>query len=392
MGFDQYHEPPEELPARTRTFARLCASLTEEAEAIGWYEQRIALEQDPEALAVMRNAQTEEFKHFAMDLEFLLRRTPVWREIAQGILFTTSDIVEAGEEAEEDAGAGRLGRRRPARLAGDREPEGSGAVNHLLRELAPITEAGWPELDRRRANGSSPGSRRASSSTSPARSAGTTAPPTSAGSRRSRPSRASAPRSAGSSPLVELRADFSSRAPSCATSSAAPTTSTSTRSTMPRGGSRGPRTCAVFHGWAEAGFRGIAEACTHPRSPSEDFNAYARHIAEAVETLLRAGVYGPYGLALGAGRVHARDRDHRARRLPALRPPAKILVGGPIVWAPGVESAVVVSLRGGDFLFESGQDLSIGYNHHDAETVHLYLEESFSFRVATPEAACFISP
>ena len=80
MGFDQYHEPPEELPARTRTFARLCASLTEEAEAIGWYEQRIAVEQDQEALAVMRNAQTEEFKHFAMDLEFLLRRTPVWRD------------------------------------------------------------------------------------------------------------------------------------------------------------------------------------------------------------------------------------------------------------------------------------------------------------------------
>jgi uncharacterized protein len=106
MGFDQYHEPADELPARTRTFARLCASLTEEAEAIGWYEQRIALEADPEALAVMRNAQTEEFKHFAMDLEFLLRRTPVWREIAAGILFQPGDIVEAGEEAEEEAGLG----------------------------------------------------------------------------------------------------------------------------------------------------------------------------------------------------------------------------------------------------------------------------------------------
>src|SRR3954453_775025 len=104
MGFDQYHEPANELPARTRTFARLCASLTEEAEAIGWYEQRIALEADPEALAVMRNAQTEGFKHFAMDLEFLLRRTPVWREIAAGILFRPGDIVEAGEEAEEEAG------------------------------------------------------------------------------------------------------------------------------------------------------------------------------------------------------------------------------------------------------------------------------------------------
>ena len=84
MGFDQYHEPPEELPAATRTFARLCASLTEEAEAIGWYEQRIAVETDPEALAIMRDAQGEEFKHFSMDLEFLLRRTPPWREIAAG--------------------------------------------------------------------------------------------------------------------------------------------------------------------------------------------------------------------------------------------------------------------------------------------------------------------
>jgi hypothetical protein len=103
MGFDQYHEPAGELPARTRTFARMCASLTEEAEAIGWYEQRIAIEPDQEAVAVMRNAQMEEFKHFAMDLEFLLRRTPLWREIAQGVLFQPGDIVEAGDEAEEEA-------------------------------------------------------------------------------------------------------------------------------------------------------------------------------------------------------------------------------------------------------------------------------------------------
>jgi hypothetical protein len=100
MGSDQYHEPPEELPPDTRTFARLCASLTEEAEAIGWYEQRLAVETDPEAIAVMRDAQGEEFKHFSMDLEFLLRRTPAWREIARGVLFQSGDIVEHGEEAE----------------------------------------------------------------------------------------------------------------------------------------------------------------------------------------------------------------------------------------------------------------------------------------------------
>ena len=103
MGFDQYHEPPEELPQATRTFARLCASLTEEAEAIGWYQQRIAVEQDPEAIAVMQDAVGEEYKHFSMDLEFLLRRTPAWRQIAQGVLFRDGDIVEHGEEAEEQA-------------------------------------------------------------------------------------------------------------------------------------------------------------------------------------------------------------------------------------------------------------------------------------------------
>ena len=112
MGFDQYHEPPEELPAPTRTFARLCASLTEEAEAIGWYHQRIAVEGDAEALAVMRDALGEEYKHFSMDLESLLRRTPDWREIACGVLFQPGDIVEHGEQAEaetlegSDAGAG----------------------------------------------------------------------------------------------------------------------------------------------------------------------------------------------------------------------------------------------------------------------------------------------
>ena len=103
MGFDQYHEPANELPAETRTFARMIASLTEEAEAINWYEQRISLEKDRAARAIMRNAQHEEFKHFGMDLEFLLRKKPKWREVLQGILFKRGDIVEHGEEAEEES-------------------------------------------------------------------------------------------------------------------------------------------------------------------------------------------------------------------------------------------------------------------------------------------------
>jgi hypothetical protein len=103
MGFDQYHEPAQELSQETRTLARLLASLTEEAEAINWYEQRMSVETDPEASAIMANAQKEEFKHFGMDLEFLLRRKPVWREILRVILFTDGPIVEEGEEAEERA-------------------------------------------------------------------------------------------------------------------------------------------------------------------------------------------------------------------------------------------------------------------------------------------------
>lgn len=101
MGFDQYHEPPAELAAEQRTFARMIASLTEETEAIGWYEQRLALETDPDARAIMQNAQHEEFKHFAMDLEFLTRRKEKWRETLRGVLFQPGDIVRKGDAAEE---------------------------------------------------------------------------------------------------------------------------------------------------------------------------------------------------------------------------------------------------------------------------------------------------
>ena len=101
MPFEQYHEPPDELPAETRTFARMIISLIEEAEAIDWYEQRMAVEKDPEARAIMADAQEEEFKHFGMDLEFLLRRTPKWRAALQNILFTEGDIVKLGKRGEE---------------------------------------------------------------------------------------------------------------------------------------------------------------------------------------------------------------------------------------------------------------------------------------------------
>lgn len=101
MSFDQYHEPPEELSEETRTFARLIQSMIEEAEAIGWYEQRLEVEKDAEARDVMAHAQKEEFIHFGMDLEFLLRRMPKWRNILKNILFKDGDLTELAEHAED---------------------------------------------------------------------------------------------------------------------------------------------------------------------------------------------------------------------------------------------------------------------------------------------------
>jgi uncharacterized protein len=103
MGTDQYHEPARELPQKARTFARMITALMEEAEAIGWYEQRLSLEKDHVARAIMADAQKEEFKHFSMDLEFLLRHKKEWRKILKGIVLVEGDIVKNAEKAEKAA-------------------------------------------------------------------------------------------------------------------------------------------------------------------------------------------------------------------------------------------------------------------------------------------------
>jgi hypothetical protein len=102
MGFDQYHEPPEELSQEVRTFARMIQSLIEEAEAIDWYEQRISVEKDADAKKIMEHTQQEEFIHFSMDLEFLIRKKKTWRTIMKNILFKPGDIIENAEKAEEE--------------------------------------------------------------------------------------------------------------------------------------------------------------------------------------------------------------------------------------------------------------------------------------------------
>src|SRR5665647_3740129 len=103
MGFNQYHEPANELSEETRTLARMFASLIEETEAINWYQQRISVEKDPDAIAIMKDAQQEEFKHFGMDLEFLLRKLPKWQKVLEPILFKGGNIVKLGKKGEHQA-------------------------------------------------------------------------------------------------------------------------------------------------------------------------------------------------------------------------------------------------------------------------------------------------
>jgi uncharacterized linocin/CFP29 family protein len=149
---------------------------------------------------------------------------------------------------------------------------------------------------------------------------------------------------------------------------------------------------AVFHGWQDAGITGIAEASPHSAKPlGAEAESFPRPVAPAVEHLLQSGIEGPYALALGREQ-YTRVVETAEHGGYLLLDHLRKILDGPVLWAPGVIGAVVVSLRGGDFLFDSGQDFAIGYDHHDDEAVHLYLEESFSFVVATPEAAVPLSP
>lgn len=149
---------------------------------------------------------------------------------------------------------------------------------------------------------------------------------------------------------------------------------------------------AVFHAWPKAGIEGITASSPHkPIVRKRSFEDYPGCVARAVELLLRNGIAGPYGLALGREDYTSVVETAEHGGYPLLDH-LRNVIKGPIAWAPGVVGAVVLSMRGGDFAFESGEDLSVGYDSHDAETVSLYIEESYSFRVLTPEAAVAITP
>lgn len=144
---------------------------------------------------------------------------------------------------------------------------------------------------------------------------------------------------------------------------------------------------AVFHGYGPGQITGITEASSHEPIPrAGDMERYPTSVSMALDRLRQAGIAGPYGLAIGpAGYASIIETTEHGGYL--LFDHLRQILGGPLVWAPGVEGAVVVSLRGGDFVLTCGEDLSIGYLSHTAEEVTLYLEESLSFRVLEPDAA-----
>jgi uncharacterized linocin/CFP29 family protein len=261
-------------------------------------------------------------------------------------------------------------------------------MNHLLRSLAPISDAGWQLLDeearqrlepalavRKLADFSGPHGWEHSASN-----LGRTSPLASA------PGEGVTGLQRRVLPLVETRADFQISLEELRDADRG--AADANLDELDRAAHRiaVAENISVFHGWSGA-ITGVTQASPHdPIALGAAVEQYPRSVAAAVEQLLNSGIAGPYALALGGEEYRLVFETAEHGGYPLLEHLRRIL-DGPIVWAPGVDGAVLMSQRGGDFLFDSGQDLSIGYVSHDARAVRLYLQESFSFQAVTPDAA-----
>ena len=261
-------------------------------------------------------------------------------------------------------------------------------MNHLYRELAPISDAAWEEIEKE--------ARRTLKTTLAARKLVDFVGPqgwesSSVGIGRSKPVE---PPSSGNVearlrqvlPLVELRVPFQMLR--------------SELDAIDRG-AKDPDTDpiieaarriaiaedrAIFHGYPAAGISGICERRADAAVQlSDDYASYPDFVATALNRLRDAGVDGPFAVALSE-RCYTGLTEATVAGYPVLEH-VRRLIDGPLVWAPGLHGAVVLSMRGGDFELTVGQDFSIGYLDHDAERVRLYIEESFTFWLQSPQAA-----
>jgi uncharacterized linocin/CFP29 family protein len=267
-------------------------------------------------------------------------------------------------------------------------------MNHLLRSKAPISDAGWELLDREARERLTPAfaARKLVDFSGPhgwehsATNLGRTSPLTSA------PCEGVTGLQRRVLPLVEVRADFELSRDELRDADRGADDTDLEQLDKAAHQIAVAENVAVFHGWNGA-ITGIGEASPHEQVQlGDDADGYPRHVAGAVERLLSSGIAGPYGMALGRAQYRLVVETAEHGGYPLLDHLRKILQGEIVCWAPGVTGAVVLSLRGGDFVFVAGQDTSIGYDSHDSEVVRLYLEQSFSFHVATPEAAVALKP
>lgn len=148
----------------------------------------------------------------------------------------------------------------------------------------------------------------------------------------------------------------------------------------------------VFYGFDAADVRGICPGCEDdPLSATGGFGDYPRLVSEGIDVLRGKGVSGPFALALSPGAFTGLSETAVQGGYPVIEHVRRLL-DGPIAWAPALQGALVLSLRGGDFELTLGRDVSIGYRNHDRDAVDLYLEESLAFRVLGPEAAVVLRP
>jgi uncharacterized linocin/CFP29 family protein len=262
-------------------------------------------------------------------------------------------------------------------------------MNHLLRELAPVTDKAWDEIEEeaRRALRHYLTARKLVDFTGPDGWERSALGLGRAAESQEGPAEGVESRVRLVQPLTELRTPFTvSREEIAAVDRGAPDADWDAVVDAARRAALAEDTL-VFNGFAAAGVRGIVETSTHePVVITDDYDAYPNHVALAIERLKQAGVSGPYAIALGPRCYTGVIESTQHGGYPVLEH-LRLIAEGPVVWAPSVAGAVVLSERGGDFELVVGQDLSIGYVSHDAEEVRLYIEESLTFRAAAPEAA-----
>jgi uncharacterized linocin/CFP29 family protein len=148
---------------------------------------------------------------------------------------------------------------------------------------------------------------------------------------------------------------------------------------------------AIFEGYGAAEIEGIRQATSNPVLPlPEDARQMPDVISQALSKLRLAGVDGPYSVLLSAD-VYTAVSETSDHGYP-IREHLNRLVDGDIIWAPAIDGAFVLTTRGGDFDLQLGTDLAIGYLSHDADTVALYLQETLTFVVYTAEASVALAP